>query len=187
MKLATLSGLLLCVIANLSVADEPPSAASTAMGAWVKHEYSFVSMGFTSTYSCDGLADILKELLIGAGARADAKAQPGGCAEGFGRPETLARANLIFYALTPIVKAAGGQTIEGIWRPVAFAVRSPWQLRLGDCEVVEQFRAQVLPLFTTRNIVDKTTCVPHQDSGSVIDLKFESFSAPPATAPSKLH
>lgn len=181
MKLAGLSGLLWCLTASLSVADAPSSAAA-ALGVWTRHEYSLVSMGFTSTYSCDGLADILKQLLIAAGARADAKAQPGGCAEGFGRPEAIARANLIFYTLSPDTsQTADGQKIQGIWRPVGFAIRSPRQLMLGHCELVEQFRAQVLPLFTTRNLVDKTTCVPHQDSGSVIDLKFESFSAPPST------
>ena len=46
-------------------------------------------------------------------------------------------------------------------------------------ELVEQFRSNVLPMFTTRNIDNRTTCVPHQNSGSVINLKFESFAAPP--------
>jgi hypothetical protein len=179
-KLATLPPLLLCLTSSLSAADGASSAASTATGVWEKHQYSFVSMGFTSTYSCEGLADILRQLLIAAGARADAKANSGGCAQGFGRVEPLARADLVFYTLSAdTAKAAETERLEGIWRPVTFAVRSPRQLMLGDCEVVEQFRAQVLPLFTTRNIVDHTTCVPHQDSGSVIDLKFESFSAPP--------
>jgi hypothetical protein len=44
---------------------------------------------------------------------------------------------------------------------------------------VEQFRSNVLPMFTTRNVEDHTTCVPHQDSGSLISLRFESFAAPP--------
>jgi hypothetical protein len=38
----------------------------------------------------------------------------------------------------------------------------------------------VLPLFTTRNVVSNTTCVPHQESGSIIDLKFDSLTAVPA-------
>jgi hypothetical protein len=42
---------------------------------------------------------------------------------------------------------------------------------------VEQFRQQLLPLFTTRSVVSNTTCVPHQESGSIIDLKFDTFSA----------
>lgn len=45
-------------------ADQP-----SAPGLWQKQEYSFLFMGFTTTYSCDGLADKLKLLLIAAGAR----------------------------------------------------------------------------------------------------------------------
>jgi hypothetical protein len=61
----------------------------------------------------------------------------------------------------------------------------PRELALGDCELVEQFRTLVLPMFTVRNIDDHTTCVPHQESGSVISLNFETFAglpAKPATA-----
>jgi hypothetical protein len=45
-------------------------------------------------------------------------------------------------------------------------------------------------MFTTRNVVSNTTCIPHQDSGSNIDLKFDAFAAVPgkkhvtATGPS---
>jgi hypothetical protein len=40
-----------------------------------------------------------------------------------------------------------------------------------------------LPMFTTRNAVNNTTCIPFQESGSNIDLRFESFTA----APGKKH
>jgi hypothetical protein len=133
------------LIPRASSANEP-SAKQPAV--WQKHEYSFVFMGFTSTYSCDGLADKIKLLLIAAGARHDAKSQPGAC-------------------------------VDGVWRPVSIANRSPRDLGTGDCELVEQFRNNVLPMFTTRNVEDHTTCVPHQDSGSLISLRFESLTAPP--------
>ena len=74
--------------------------------------------------------------------------------------------------------------MNGTWRTVAWSARSPRELRIGDCELVEQFRSLVLPMFTTRNVVSNTTCIPHQESGSVIDLKFEVFGPlpkPPAT------
>jgi hypothetical protein len=159
-------------------ADEP---AAHERGVWQKHEYSFVFMGFTSTYSCDGLADKIKVLLIAAGARQDAKSFPGACANGFGQPDKFARANLTFYTLAP----SGGEVppgtkpVDGVWRPVSFSDRAPRELSTGDCELVEQFRDKVLPMFTTRNVQDHTTCVPHQDSGSVISLHFESFTAAP--------
>ncbi len=173
-------GYVLCaslVCSAASAADKPPAGEP---GVWQKHEYSFVYMGFTSTYSCDGLADKIKLLLIAAGARSDAKSSPGACANGFGVPDKFARAQLTFYALAPSgTDTSAGNQITGLWRPVSFADHSPRELRTGDCELVEQFRDHVLPMFTTRNIENHITCVPHQDSGSVIDLRFESFTAAP--------
>jgi hypothetical protein len=175
------------VISSEGIADEPRAAAPPEQGVWQKHEYSFAYMGFTSTYSCDGLADKLKVLLIAAGARKDAKSRPGACASGFGRPDKFARADLVFYSLTPIGADTGadGQPVAGTWRTVAFTDRSPRELRVGDCEVIEQFRSNVLPMFTTRGVDNHTTCIPHQESGSIINLKFEVFAAAPGSAAAK--
>lgn len=166
--------------ARASADDAAPPAGP---GVWQSHKYSFQFMGFTSTYSCDGLADKLRTLLLAAGARGDAKSQPGACASGFGRPDKFARADLTFSTLAPAQggAAADAKPVAGVWRAVAFTSFSPKNLRLGDCELVEQFRSQVLPMFSTRNVVSNTTCVPHQESGSTIDLKFEVLA--PAAAP----
>lgn len=180
----------LCAIASLSLtcalllsravlADAPP-AAPAEPGVWQKHEYSFAYMGFTSTYSCDGLADKLKILLIASGARSDAKSRAGACASGFGRPDKFARADLSFYTLAPPgADRTSAPLVDGVWIPVVLAARKPRDLATGDCELVEQFKSSVLPMFTTRNVESRTSCVPHQESGSVIDLKFESFGAAP--------
>jgi hypothetical protein len=180
-KLVTVIGCALFVsllISRTSSADEP---STRERGVWQKHEYSFVFMGFTSTYSCDGLADKIKLLLTAAGARHDSKSQAGACANGFGRPDKFARADLTFYTLAPsgTDTPPGTKQVDGVWRPVSITDHSPRDLSTGDCELVEQFRNNVLPMFTTRNVDDHTTCVPHQNSGSVIALRFESFAAAP--------
>jgi hypothetical protein len=185
-KLAALAGIVLCpalLIARTSFADEP-AAAARDVGIWQKHEYSFRYMGFTSTYSCDGLADKLKLLLIAAGARHDAKSEPGACASGFGRPDKFASATLTFYTLGPAGAGtpADAKQVNAVWRSVALSARSPRELALGDCELVEQFRNSVLPMFATRNMVNHTTCIPYQLSGSNIDLRFESLAAAPSAA-----
>ena len=172
---------------------EEPAAAATAVaasepGVWQEHKFSFRYMGFTSTYSCEGLADQLKVLLIAAGARGDLKSKPGACANGFGRADKFANADLTFHTLAPLGAnpAAQGARADGAWRQVQLLPKSPRQLAIGDCELVSQFRDQVLPMFATRNIDNKMTCVPHQESGSNIDLKFEVFAAvpvKPAAAP----
>lgn len=186
---------------SAAFADAPAPAPAHVAGSWQKHQYSFQYMGFTSTYSCDGLADKLKVLLLAAGARPDVNTQPGACASGYGRPDKFARADLTFYTLQPLdagtVKdlgaandsgaanappptAAQAKPVLAIWRQVVFAAWSPRPLRVGDCELVEQFRHNVLPMFATRNVESATTCIPHQESGSVINLKFESLAAAPA-------
>jgi hypothetical protein len=158
--------------------------ADASAGTWQKHQYSFFAMTFTSTYSCDGLADKLKVLLLAAGARADVKAS-GTCASGFGRPDRLAQADLTFYTLVPDAdaKTGDGQRADGQWRAVTLTEHSPRELGIGDCELVDQFRTQVLPMFATRDLSNQTTCVPHQESGSNFNLKFESFAALPAKPP----
>ena len=175
-----LAGALL--LSTASLADDAASAGGA--GAWQSHRYTFQFLGFTSTYSCDGLADKLRLLLLAAGARPDVKSQPGACANGFGRPDKFARADLTFYTLAPADKGSAAwstvrSTVKGVWRPVTFSYHSPRELGRGDCELVEQFRRQLLPMFTTRNVVHDTTCIPYQESGSNIDLRFDSFTAAP--------
>ncbi len=166
--------------ARAVAADAAPAEA----GAWQKHEYTFRFMGFTSTYSCDGLADQLRRLLARAGARADLKSEPGACAAGFGRPDKFASARLVFYTLAPTAGGATGEPATGTWRPVTLIALLPPDLQSGDCELVEQFRDEVLKkMFAIRNLADNTRCVPHQESGSLIDLRFETFSAVPGAAP----
>jgi hypothetical protein len=169
----------ICGFSITALAGES-SAADTGQGVWQKHENSFQFLGFTTTYSCDGLASKLKVLLIAAGARADAKSISDGCSRGYGVPDKFARANLTFYTLAPVVNGENsGAPINGVWRSVAFADRSPREVRLGDCELVEQFRDKVLRMFTTRNVDNRMTCIPNQLSGSVINLKFEVFAELP--------
>jgi hypothetical protein len=158
------------------------SAADSEQGVWQRHEYSFQYFGFTTTYSCDGLASKLRVLLIAAGARADAKSISGACVRAYGTPDKLARANLKFYTLAPAGTGENASpSVSGVWRSVAFADRSPREVAVGDCELIEQFRDKVLPMFTTRNIDSRMTCVPNQLSGSAINLKFEVFTGLPAT------
>jgi hypothetical protein len=149
-------------------------------GTWQKHEYSFQFFGFTTTYSCDGLANKLKIILIASGARSDVKSTSDGCSRGYGTPDKFARARLTFYTLAPAGTGdTGSPPVYGVWRSVALASRSPRELAPGDCELVEQFRDKVLPLFTTRNVENRMTCVPNQLSGGMVNLKFEVFAEVP--------
>ena len=168
-------------------------------GRWQEHDYQFNYMGFTATYSCDGLADKLQLLLRLSGARPQAKVIPS-CARGYGVPDPLAQAQLKFATLQPAPSDTGGAggegagggvaggsvdgaSVDGVWRHLELSPHHPFDLRLGDCELVEQFRDRLLPLFATRNLQNQITCVPHQDSGSNFSLSFDVFAPAPPPQP----
>ena len=116
------------LLSSAALADPPDAASPHSPGVWQKHQFAFQYMGFTSTYSCDGLADKLKILLLAAGARSDVKSQPGACAAPYGRPDKFARADLTFYTLVPAGNdatndrhAADSKPVDGVWRKVTLA------------------------------------------------------------------
>jgi hypothetical protein len=151
----------------------PSGAADDAtLGVWQKHEYTLHFMGFTTTYSCDGLEEKMRELLLWAGARSDAKSSASGCDRGFGMPSKFASADVTFYTLAT-APAGTGDAIAATWRKVLWVPHRPQQLGEGDCELVEQFRDQVLPMFTTRAVNNRTHCQPHEVNPGDLDLGFE--------------
>jgi hypothetical protein len=159
-------------------------AAAAQSGSWQEHDYQFNYMGFTAIYSCDGLGDKLQLLLRLSGARPDAKVMPS-CSRGFGVPDKLAQAQLKFSTLQPASAAdsVAGTNPDGVWRHVELSPRHPFELQMGDCELVEQFRDKLLPMFATRNLRNQITCVPYQDAGSNFSLAFDVFApAPPPPA-----
>jgi hypothetical protein len=192
------------VSASPDAANAPPPEE----GAWVLRQKDFTYMGFTSFYSCDSLAERLRTMLKLAGARGDLRVRPRGCAEGFSQVTRMPGARLEFYAFVPAaqlpaptvpanseppakqlgrdapkLKRAEDKAVEpgiGAWRTVEIDGRgNRRQIEAGDCELVEQFTREVLPLFTTRNVDDRTRCTPHQRSTFDVRLSFESLGPVP--------
>jgi hypothetical protein len=166
------------LIVALSALGGPVHADS---GSWGSHQIEFTFMGFTSTYSCEGLQSKLQALLRTLGARQDAVVSLGPCERGFGAPEKFASASLRFASLQPLETAPGSAPAEtdaavpGQWRHVELAPHRPQELDLGDCELVEQFRDKILPSFATRALHNEVRCVPFQESGSAYTLQLDVF------------
>jgi hypothetical protein len=166
------------VIALLAPTAGAGERAAPVAGVWTRHELVYEQIGFTSIYSCDGLAAKVRALLRASGARQDLAVTPKDCAI---EPTPFARVQMVFSSLAPTGRSGAGADANrrqlGSWRRVWLTPGSPRELTAGDCELVERLRDQVLPLLTTRNVVDRVHCVPHQLAGSVVDLRFEVFAA----------
>jgi hypothetical protein len=152
------------------------AADDTQSAVWVPKEFKFVYQGFTTKYSCDGLRDKMRTVLLNLGARKDLHVNSLGCIGPSGVPDPFPGVVVKMNVLAPAGTAgaaAGEAALPSHWKPVTLQLdRSPLS-EAGECELIEQVKQQVLPLFTTRNVDFKDVCVPHQLSPGGTHLSAE--------------
>jgi len=142
---------------------EPPVAA-----VWTPKELRFTFMGFTAKYSCDGLQDRIRAVLLKLGARPDLQVTQGPCAAPLGAPTPFPAVTIKMNVLQPASSAkpvnagAPPQVVPAHWKRVDLAASNDAVKEAGDCEVIEQIKQSILPQFTTRNVEYKSTCIPNQ-------------------------
>jgi hypothetical protein len=166
---------------------EAPTAAADAQPAvWTHKEKRYTYMGFTSHYSCDGLRDKIRATLLKFGARKDLEVTSTACAGGPGRPVPFPGVSIKMQVLTPAssTSATDAQLVQARWKLVDLtASRDPLDVA-GDCELIEQIKEQLLPLFTTRNVQYQSTCIPNQLQIGSTQLRAEVLVADePGKAP----
>ncbi len=137
---------------------------------WTTQEVSLDYVGFTSHYSCEGLRDKVEQALIILGARKDLTVTPHSCPR-TGRPDRLPSVQIKVSTLKPAMSADSGGAVQAQWKTVSLAGAD--KLTPGDCELAEQIRGKVLPLFTTRNLKAQTICVPHQEPPGNIEFTVD--------------
>jgi hypothetical protein len=155
MRFEVLVFLTACLAGTASGASEDVQSAT-----WKSQKLSMNYAGFTSKYSCEGLRDSVSQVLTALGVRRDFTVSPYPCTRP-GRPEPFPSADIEFASLQPAA-ANAGDTVKAVWKTVD--VTAAAHLSAGDCELVDQIRHDVLPLLSTRNLVARTDCVPHQES-----------------------
>ena len=68
---------------RMSAAEDSAAAGAVVTGTWVHRHASFTYWGVTALYSCDGLEDNIRALLVHLGARKnDVKVNARGCPHG---------------------------------------------------------------------------------------------------------
>jgi len=179
----------LAVWAGAPAWAEPPAAGSGGETAvWTPKELRFTYMGFTSHYSCDGLRDKISSTLLKFGARKDLVVNEISCGAGMGRPSPFPAVSIKMNVLTPAPEktdpnaAAATPTVTTHWKLVDLAAsRDPLDVA-GDCELIEQIKQRILPLFTARDVEYKSSCVPNQLQLGSTQLKAQ-FLVADAPAP----
>ena len=140
-------------------------AAPAEFAVWTPKEAQFTYMGFTTHYTCDGLRDTIREMLLQLGARKDdLKVTEEPCSGNPDRPNPFPGVRIKMSVLQPAPAQLSPDTpmVEAHWKPVKLPYRETGINAAGQCELLEQFNQKILPLFTTRNVDVRTSCVPHQ-------------------------
>lgn len=141
---------------------------------WSEKELTFVYQGFTTHYSCDGLRDKMRGVLLDLGAdEKTLKITQLGCTSLAGRPDPFPGVKAKMRVLEAVAGTADDKAVPAHWQPVDLKLRNSYLTDSGECELVEQIRQRVLPLFAVRDVDLKTNCIPHQATATRPMLKLE--------------
>ena len=133
---------------------------------WKEQHLNFFYMGRTSRYSCGGLRDKVRAMLLDLGARRDLTVTALGCEE----PDSRVRLgsagpslNIVFFApALPDARAKASR--PGDWAAVdaqfeSFTIANDVFRNMGvaDCELVQEFARQILPRLVVRDLKQDIT------------------------------
>jgi hypothetical protein len=166
--------LLGCVLSSPLWADE---SGGGVPAVWADKELNFTYVGFTTKYSCDGLRDKMRSVLLDLGAeKKSLKVLQSGCSSPGGRPDPFPGVRVKMRVLQPAGSSNTDEKeppVAAHWQPLDLKFHDSFSMDSGECELMEQIHQKVLPLFSVRNVEFKSTCVPHQASPTRPILKSE--------------
>jgi hypothetical protein len=168
MRMLNLTGIM-WMAAALGVAATTAGATEAAVpatdivaGTWQHQKMTINYFGITSLYSCDGLEEHVRSILLHLGARKDAKVNANGCPRGQEVPSHNAWIEADFYTLQPAASASAPDTVRAHWAMRELTPRRPYFMGEGDCELVEQMKDLISKSFAMRDVSYRTECVPHE-------------------------
>jgi hypothetical protein len=138
-------------------------ADGAVAAVWAPRQLHFVFEGFTAHYSCDGLQDKIRHVLTELGAERGFQVTLAGCSSPFGRPDPFPGVDIKMNVLQPAdPKDSAAQPLRAHWRRVDLRLDKDPVWEASDCELLEQIKQKILPLFATRNVDFSSNCVPYQ-------------------------
>jgi hypothetical protein len=182
-----LAGVGLMVAASVWAADAYGGKPIAAV--WKEQHLRFFYMGRTSRYSCDGLRDKVRAMLLDLGARRDLTITALGCEStaARARPSSLGP-SLRIVVSTPVLPQPKLKplhpgdlgVVNARFEPFTITGDAFRNMGIADCELVEEFTHQILPKLVTRNVQQDIACVTFRQSGARFLVRGEILrSLPP--------
>jgi hypothetical protein len=183
-----------CVVVLAQGAAPAPGAAlpgavvppARVDAVWKQQRVHFTYQGTTVRYSCDGLRDKVRAMLLDLGARRDLQVQAVNCNDG--RPPLDAQQpslDVAFFSLAPVdaaaKPAAAGDLAptQASYRPFTIGNDAFRNMNQGDCELVQEFVRQILPRLATRALKTNISCAAYRSSDDRYRVHGEVLEAVP--------
>ena len=182
-RAALLCGIGVMLAAQAQAAASAPAAApeKPVAAEWRHQKMDFPFAAFTAFYTCTGLEDKMRLILLAFGARPDdLKVRAYSCDRAQDKPNKSAWVSVEFSALVPAADPTAPGAVKAAWKDVRLAPNRPHDMGMGECELIEQMGDMVKKGFTLRNLQYHTTCVPKQVS--IGDYSVSAQSLQPASA-----
>ena len=158
------------------VQAELPHKTDAVEAQWEVYQVRFRYTGMSSHYTCQGMENTLKRLLRLIGARDDMRVEAR-CSS-FSRVESFQRVNMAFALPVPREMAdISAEVFPAEWRVVKVSGVSSRYLDDGDCELLEEFERQVMPLLNVQNTGRKIRCVPYRREFNRVNLRVKALIA----------
>ncbi len=133
---------------------------------WKAQDMRFNYMGRLSRYTCEGLRDKVRAMLLDLGARRDLSVTALGC------EDTQSPGLHVVFAVpapadgaSPFPRPADG-AVDAQFERFTITSDAFRNMGIADCELVEEFAHQLLPRFVTRALRQDITCVPFEQGES---------------------
>ncbi len=159
-------------------ATMPAAAASDKPVAaeWRHQKVDLPFAAFTAFYTCTGLEDKMRLILLAFGARPDdLKVRAYSCDRAQNQPNKSAWVSVEFSSLVPAADPTATGAVKATWKNVRLAPSRPHDMGMGECELIEQMGDMVKKGFTLRNLEYHTTCVPKQVSVGDYSVSAQSL------------
>jgi hypothetical protein len=167
-------------VCTWAAAPARDAGSNSQSASWAAKDLDFAYRGFTTKYSCDGLQQKMRRVLTRLGARADMQLRAYGCTRLIA-PDPFAGVRMQIHVLQPS-DPHEGQSVPAHWQRVdLLANRDPVDAA-ADCELIEQIKQKILPLFATRNVDAVSDCANRQLLLGGTRLRAEVLVADPVTA-----
>jgi hypothetical protein len=159
MSLLAAAALSLGVCAAADLPKQPTGATEPAV--WQHHNELVNYYGVTATYTCTGIEDRLRQLLLYFGARKDGLKVSPMCTSQLA-PMHQVFVRVEFDSLAPASGGASGEPLNGEWADLHITPTDPLFRDRGECELFQSMKDLLTKSFTVRDVQFRTTCTPYE-------------------------